>query len=124
MLLNIIERTWGQPPSLRPPFFMEFDCQKYTARVYDWLIVHLPEVALAFIFLLVGLWVIHKLGMWLKASLVGIPALETGKFAVKVKLWVTANDFEDIKFRGQEGIMNELKTNGIKFPGMTGAIYG
>lgn len=264
---------------------MEFDWQKYTFRAYDWLIVHLPRIALAFIFLLVGLWLVHKLGIWLKARLVkkyfnssvryflenfvlvslkillfvftlqiagirltfvtaiftgltvaaglalsgtlqnfvsgllilllhpfrigdfivtqgqegkvtsiqlfstvvltldnktiiipngqlsnnvvvnlsrqgqrrldiemkfnynietaaireilsrsldqmddilkdpvykiGISALETDKFAVQVKLWVTANDFEDIKFRVHERIMNDLKANGIKFPGMT-----
>ena len=50
---------------------------------------------------------------------IGISALETDKFAVMVKLWVTAGDFEDIKFRVQERIMNDLKANGIKFPGMT-----
>ena len=48
---------------------MEFDWQKYILRLYDWLIVHAPRIAVSFVFLLAGLWIIHKFSKWLKGNL-------------------------------------------------------
>ena len=48
---------------------MELDWQKYIFRLYDWLIIHAPRIAVSFIFLLAGLWILHKFSNWLKGNL-------------------------------------------------------
>jgi small conductance mechanosensitive channel len=49
---------------------------------------------------------------------IGISTLETDKFTVKVKLWIAAPDFENIKSKIQEQLIIDLKTKGVKLPGM------
>jgi small conductance mechanosensitive channel len=51
-------------------------------------------------------------------SRIGIIALENDGFKVAVHVWVNAHGFIDLRLTLQERIVNDLKTAGIKLPGM------
>ena len=51
-------------------------------------------------------------------SRVGIGSIETDGFRVTVNVWVAAHGFQDVKLKIQQQLLDDLKTNGIKLPGM------
>jgi small conductance mechanosensitive channel len=49
---------------------------------------------------------------------IGVSALEPDRYTITVNVWVNAHGFYDTRFVLQEKIINDLKTAGIKLPGM------
>ena len=49
---------------------------------------------------------------------VGISAIEADGFKVIVNVWVNAHGFQDAKLQIQQQLITDLKTNGVKLPGM------
>ena len=95
---------------------MEFDWQKYMFRLYDWIIVHAPRIALSFVFLFAGLWIIHKFNNWLKSSLATRrfnPSLKYffGNFVIvslKILLFILALQIAGIKLTFVTAIVTGL----------------
>ena len=51
-------------------------------------------------------------------SRIGISTIEPDGFRLTVNVWVNANDFQDNKLKIQQQLLEDLKSNGIKLPGM------
>jgi small conductance mechanosensitive channel len=49
---------------------------------------------------------------------VGVSLLEGDGYKVMISIWVNAHSFEETKFQFQEKLMYNLKSSGIKLPGM------
>lgn len=49
---------------------------------------------------------------------IGVSALEPDGFKILINLWVQAHQYIDMKLVFQEKLMEDLKNNGIKLPGM------
>jgi small conductance mechanosensitive channel len=49
---------------------------------------------------------------------IGVNALEPDRYTIAIEVWVDANTYADNKLVLQEKIMNDLKANGVKLPGM------
>lgn len=49
---------------------------------------------------------------------IGVSTIEPDGFRVMVNVWVNAHGFQDAKLKIQQQLMNDLKSNGIKLPGM------
>lgn len=49
---------------------------------------------------------------------VGISTIESDGFRVMINIWVNAHEFQDAKLQIQQQLIQDLKTNGIKLPGM------
>ena len=53
------------------------------------------------------------------ASRIGVSAIEADGYKVLVNVWLNAHGFQDDKLKFQEKLVDDLKINGIKLPGMT-----
>lgn len=49
---------------------------------------------------------------------VGISATETDKYIVTINIWTEAHGFHDMRLAVNEKLINDIKSAGIKFPGM------
>ena len=52
------------------------------------------------------------------ASRVGINAIDPDGFHIMVNVWVKAHGYQDAKLKIQQQLLNDLKTSGVKLPGM------
>jgi small conductance mechanosensitive channel len=50
---------------------------------------------------------------------IGIFSIETDGYRIAINVWVNAHDFNNIKFDFQEKLIEELKSAGLKLPGMS-----
>ena len=51
-------------------------------------------------------------------SRVGINSIESDGFIITVNVWIAAHGFQDDKMKIQQQLLDDLKSNGIKLPGM------
>ena len=51
-------------------------------------------------------------------SRIGIGSIEPDGFRITVNVWIDAHGYQDAKLKIQQQLLDDLKTNGIKLPGM------
>ncbi len=51
-------------------------------------------------------------------SRIGIGSIEGDGFKITVNVWVSAHEFQDSKLKIQQQLLDDMKSNGVKLPGM------